>query len=365
MRGDVPRVLPFGPAGPGRAAMLPGMTTYAYDPSFRHLIASHGSGLGARAHTVARLHRGTPERLGLRLAQQLTCLSAEAWLSYTDAGQAGPIPEVAALAALRVPDLARGGTATVERGGVVERAHEVGCTLAEIGGAGARRAVVADVVDEFASVGRALRGELGGRSRQAVELTRLDASPTQVAHADRVLHEAPSGAEALLVDVEPTAACVAAAHWLVAAVDVTSRAIGGGGVREVLRPEEAAEPFDTVAPTVVVDLVAEGGSPLAAVRRLVRPALRAARGFVPTAEDCILPGLIILDPGRPAPHLLDRLLLALRACERVYIDHVVGGPPEDHPDPVEAAGRRFDEEVRLEAARTTDRLLATEFAVSR
>ncbi len=341
------------------------MTTYAYDPALRHLIACCGTGGGARAHTVARLRWGTAERLGLRLAQQLTRLSAEAWLSYTDAGRTGPVPEVAALAALRVPDLAHGGPTAVERDGVVERAREVGRTLAEIGSAGVRRAVVADVVDELASVGRALRGELGGRARQAVELTRLDASPTQVAHADRVLHGAPSGAEALLVDVEPTAACVATAHWLVAAVDVTSRAIGGGGVREVLRPEEAAEPFDTVAPTVVVDLVAEGSSPLAAVQRLVHPAMRAARGFVPAAEDCILPGLIILDPGRPARHLLDRLLLALRACERVYIDHVGGGPLAHHPDPVEAAGLRFDEEVRLEAARTTDRLLATESVVSR
>ncbi len=341
------------------------MTTYAYDPALRHLIACCGSGGGASAHTVARLRRGTAHRLGLRLAQQLTCLSAEAWLSYTDTEQVGPVPDVAALAALRAPDLAHAGSRGVERSRVVERAHEVGRTLAEIGSAGVRRAVAADVAAELASVGRALRGELSGRSRQAVELTRLDASPTQVAHADRLLGEAPSGAEALLVDVEPTAACVAAAHWLVAAVEVTSRAIGGGGVREVVRPEEAAEPFDTVAPTVVVDLVLGGGSPLAAVQRLIRPAVRAARGFVPAAEDCILPGLIVLDPGRPARHLLDRLLLGLRTCERVYVDHVGGGPLRDHPDPVEAAGREFDEEVRLEAACTAERLLATEFAVSR
>jgi hypothetical protein len=341
------------------------MTTYAYDPALRHLIACCGTGGGARAHTVARLRRGTAERLGLRLAQQLTRLSAEAWLSYTDAEQAGPVPDVAALAALGAPHFAEGGWAGAGRTGVVEHAHEVGRLLAEIGGAGVRRAVAADVAEEFASVGRALRGELAGRSRQAVELTGLDAPPTQVAHADRLLDEAPSGAEALLVDVEPTAACVAAAHWLVAAVDVTSRAIGGGGVREVLRPEEAAEPFDTVAPTVVVDLVGEGGSPLSAVQRLVRPAVRAARGFVPAAEDCVLPGLIVLDPGRPARHLLDLLLLALRTCERVYVDHVAGGAPLGHPDPVGAAGRGFDEEVRIEAARTADRLLAADVAVSR
>ena len=342
------------------------MTTYAYDPSLRHLIACCGGGRGARAHTVARLHERTVERLGLRLAQQLTLLSAEAWLSYTDAEGAGPVPDAAALAALGAPNLPRGGRMRVECNWVVERAHEVGRALAEIGSAGVRRAVADDVAKEFASIGRALHGDLQGRSGQAVELTRLDASPTQVAVADRLLAGTPSGTEALLAEVEPTAACIAAAHWLAAAVDLTLRSIGRTETRYVLNSEDAAEPFDTVAPRIVVDLIAAGSSPLAAVQRLVRPAMEAARGFVPTGEDCTVPGLIVLDPARPARHLLDRLLLALRTCERVYVDQVVAGLcVEDGGDPAETACRSFDGEVRREASRTAGRLLATDCATSR
>jgi hypothetical protein len=95
------------------------MTTYAYDPSVRHLIACCSGGAGAIAHTVARLHERTAQRLGLRLADQLTLLSSEAWLSYTDAGGAGPVPEVAALAALCAPNLPRDGRLRVERNWVI------------------------------------------------------------------------------------------------------------------------------------------------------------------------------------------------------------------------------------------------------
>lgn len=331
------------------------MATYAYDPSLRHLVAVRGGGAGATAHIVARLHERTAEPLALRLAHQLTLLSTEAWLCYTDSERAGPVPRPAALAALRAPNLPRDGRLRVEPDWVVERAHEVGRTLVEIGSAGVRRAVSDDVADELASIERALLGDLQGRAGQAVELTRLDASPVQVAAADRVLQEAPSGSEALLTGIEPTAACVAAAHWTAAAVDVTLRRIGGTDSRDVLDPGKAVEPFDTVAPRSVVIWIADGVPPLAAVQRLVRPAMEAARGFVPAPEECAVPGLIMLDPGRPARHLLDRLLMALQTCQRVYVEHLRPG----RADAAEEAAAEFDREVRGEAARTADRLLAT------
>lgn len=331
------------------------MTTYAYDPALRHLVAVCGGGAGATAHTVAHMHERTVEPLGLRLAHQLTLLSTEAWLCYTDPERAGPVLRSVALAALREPNLPRDGRLRVEPDWVVERAHEVGRTLVEVGSAGVRRAVTVDVADELESVERALLGDLRGRAAQAVELTRLDASPVQVAAADRTLHGSPSGSATLLTGIEPTAACVAAAHWTAAAVDVTLRRIGGTDSRDVLDPAEAAEPLDTVAPRAVLTWIAAGASPLASVQRLVRPAMEAARGFVPAPEDCDVPGLIILDPGRPARHLLDRLLMALQTCLRAYVEH----PGPVSPEAAGHAATEFDREVRGEAARTAHRLLAT------
>jgi hypothetical protein len=105
------------------------------------------------------------------------------------------VPDVAALGA---PNLPCDGWLKVEGDWVVERAHEVGRTLVEIGSAGVRRAVVDEVTDEFDSIGRASCGDLGGRAAQAVELTRHDASPTQIAAADRLLEKVPAGGEALV-----------------------------------------------------------------------------------------------------------------------------------------------------------------------
>ncbi len=314
------------------SAIVPGMTTYAFDPSTRHLVASVAGGAGALAHTVARLHPRTGDGLGRRLAHQLTLLSTEAWISYTDADRAGPVPQAAALAAIRGPDRSGGW---VDPDWVVQRSYEVGRTLVEIGSAGVRRAVLDDVAAELASIDRALLGDLAGRAVQAVTLTRLDASPVQIAAADRMLHEQPLGGEDLLTDVEPTAA-----HWAAAAVEVAMRASGRAEPRDVLDPREAVEPFDVVASCLVVSRVAAGEPPLQAVQRLIRPAMEVARGFVPEPEDCDVPGLVVLDPLRPARHLLDRLLMALRTCAVVY-----GGRRSD-----------FESAVRDEAGRAASRL---------
>jgi hypothetical protein len=322
------------------------MTSYAYDPAQRHLVAVTPRGAGATARTVARLHESTDEQLGLRLAHQLPLLSTEAWLHYTDADRAGPVPAQAALAGLRKPNRAANGQLRVEPDWVVQRGHEVGRTLVEIGSAGVRRAVTDDVIDELASVDRALLGDLEGRAAQAVELTRLDALPVQVAVADSLLREAPSGCDTLLTGVEPTAACVAAAHWTTAALDVTLEAIGSHDDRDVFYVDTSVNPFDTVAPRALATWIRDGASPQAAVQRLIRPAMEAARGVVPDPEGCVVPGLITLDPGRPARHLLDRLLQALVTCRRVYIDR--RGVHDGNDD--------FDRDVRFEATRTAERL---------
>jgi hypothetical protein len=82
--------------------------------------------------------------------------------------------------------------------------------------------VVADVEKELAAVELAEQGDLSGRARQAVVLTRADISPVQVVAADGLLRADPLGSARLFQEVDPTAAAVAAAHWLHAAANVAS-----------------------------------------------------------------------------------------------------------------------------------------------
>ncbi|MBW0089610.1 hypothetical protein I4I73_11715 [Pseudonocardia sp. KRD-184] len=326
------------------------MTTYAYDSSTTHLLAVWGAGVGSAAHSVARLHARTPVAVGRRLAHGLTQLSTTAWLSYEESDIAGPVPVSPALRAIVDPNVVRAGRLRVDPDWVVEAGHDVGRTLREAGSAGVRRAVVADVEAEFDAIERALLGDLAGRAGQAVMMSRLDASPVQIAAADRLLHEVPTGGQPLTTDVEPTAACVAAAHWLRAAVDVTRDAIGGDDDGDVLATEEAAQPWDVVAPRLVLARMDDGLSPLAAVLSLVLSAKRVARGFVPAPDECDVRGHVVLDPGRPSRQLLDQLMLALRTCGQLHLE--VCGPGA--PDPFDA----FDAAVRAEAGRASDRLLA-------
>lgn len=302
------------------------------------------------AHLVARLHARTPEAAGRRLAHGLTELSSTAWLSYAESDIAGPVPVAPALRAITDPNVVRAGRLRVDPDWVVEAGHDIGRTVREIGSAGVRRPVVADVEAELDAIARAMLGDLAGRARQAVMLSRLDASPVQISEADRLLHEVPTGSQLLTTEVEPTAACVAAAHWLRAAVDVTRDVVGGHDDGDVLTAEEAAEPWDVVAPRLVLARMDGGQSPLAAVQSLVASAKRVARSFVPAPEECDVRGHTVLDPGRPSRQLLDQLMSGLRTCGRLHI--MARGSRE--PDPFDA----FDAAVRAEAFRVADRLLA-------
>src|SRR5262249_19241645 len=162
---------------------------YAYDPSTTTLIAVWETGVGSVADAVARLNARTPRHSGVRLAEALTSLSQCAWLCFTDPGLVdvgviGAVTDAApVLRALRRPRLPRGGLLRREPDPVVESAHGVGRGLVDIGSAGVTHAVVSDVTDELLAVEAAIRGDLTGRAQQAVALTRLDASPAQVAHA--------------------------------------------------------------------------------------------------------------------------------------------------------------------------------------
>jgi hypothetical protein len=130
------------------------------------------------------------------------------------------------LPALRQPHLPEGGTLIQSYIPVEEAAHRAGRALHAFGDAALTDRVADDVGAELAAIERAERGDLSGRARQAVHLTRADASPVQVAAADALLREDPLGSSRLF-EVDPTAAAVAAAHWLQAAAG-GRRGRGGG-----------------------------------------------------------------------------------------------------------------------------------------
>src|SRR2546421_6218533 len=70
----------------------------------------------------------------------------------------------------------------------------LGRNLHEVGDKKFTAQVATDAEAEIAAIGKAELGDLSGRARQAVVLTRQDASPVQVAAADGLLHQDPLGA---------------------------------------------------------------------------------------------------------------------------------------------------------------------------
>lgn len=343
------------------------MTTYAYDDSATQLFAVWGTGVGAVARPVARLHVRTPSREGVRLAKALSDVSEAAWVGYSD-------PELVALEpaevlrAVRKPHQPRAGLLFCEGDPLLESANEAGRWLVAVGSAGVTRAVLADLTEELDSVERALRGDLSGRARQAVELSRLDASPVQIVEADRLLYEVPMGSERLFTEVEPTAAAVAAAHWLQAAVDVTLAVTGWDDAAAVLEAADVIESFDVTTAQVVLDLLRLGNPPIAAVQCLVRTAMLAARGMIlpgdpePADDPADEARFTVLDPARPARSLLERLTRTIQTCSLVHTEHLEPAALATRPeaDRMEAARQVFDAQVRVEAERSAERLLRTD-----
>jgi hypothetical protein len=155
------------------------------------------------------------------------------------------------LAAIRVPNLPSDGLLIQSYDPVEEWAHRVGRALHAVGDADLTAAIATDVQAELSAIERAERGDLSGRSRQAVVLSREDASPVQVAEADRLLETNPLGGESLFTAVDPTAAAVAAAHWLRAAAEVASDQ-SGIDATEVVRTAEDIEALSHESPTLVL-----------------------------------------------------------------------------------------------------------------
>ncbi|MEU8138533.1 hypothetical protein [Streptodolium elevatio] len=388
------------------------MSRYAFDPARHELQIAYATGSGDTSGPVAALPGTVDAATALALARELTRLAEAAWRTYThpssaaddhDADSEGrrrdeerrQFADVAnAVTEPNLPDEA--GGLDVLYSPLGEYAHRVGRILHRIGYQTLTDAVVTEVSAELQAVEHAELGELQGRARQAVVLSREDASPLQVAAADRLLHENPLGAHGLFTDLEPTAAAVAAAHWLVAAADVASEASGIAPVSIVVTASDTESlPHET--PTQLLELVHAGVAPRQAVCGLVRGALRLADGQVPDyqgliaqiahteqliaehgADDPVIAAalrnelrLTPLDPSRPAPDLLEDLLEGIRACWLIYSEHAefdddtdwadlasdVGTDEgQDADDADDLLAREFIEAVRSAATESQERL---------
>jgi hypothetical protein len=346
------------------------MTRYAVDEARGELVAMWETGYGARVVRVAPLAEGIQSRQRLALTAEMTGLSEALWRCYTHPASAADSLEVntegwrreqtreqfaSVTGYLRQPNLPDGnGSLMVSYDPVVEHAHRVGRCLHAACDTDLTSAVIAEVEAELAAVECAELGDLSGRAAQAVQLTRQDASPVQVAAADEVLTKNPLGADELFLDLDPTSACVAAAHWLQAAADVVSEK-SGIAVTNVVMEADNIEALPHATPTAVLELMETGMSPTAAVTALIRDAMAVAEGKVPDLDalqdkieeaeenaerygqgdpeavaEFMKIRLTPLDPRRPARDMLEDLLSGIRGCWLLY--HEYADLPADEDD---------------------------------
>ena len=385
------------------------MTRYAFDSHDRKLIATWGTGAGDRACTVAELDSSVNERDGLRLAQALTALSRILWRAYTEPASAAGDSEEAnseawhraqtrkafasvldAVASPNLPD--EHGYMIVCYDPVEESAHRLGRALHASANGALSETTRAEVAVELAAVENAECGDLHGRAQQAVLLSRPEASPAQVSAADRVLYKDPLGGSELFTELDPTAAAVAAAHWLRAAAEVVGEHADIEPTRVVLEAD-AIEALPVETPTLVLERLDAGQSPYTVAVSLVRDAATVAEGKIPDVEaltrrikeledkaaafggnrdglrEALLAELRLtpLDPSRASLDLLEDLLTGIHACWLVYNEHSDYTYPETDDDPEDEGNddydeqreelmREFCESVRQEAEATRNEL---------
>ncbi|MFC4561327.1 hypothetical protein ACFO4E_05610 [Nocardiopsis mangrovi] len=385
------------------------VSRYAFDQERNALIVCWGTGRGDAAAMVAELGGAHDDHLHAQeLAGKLTELSEALWRTYTypataaesletnsegwrRQGERDAFAEVPQ--AIADPNLPSGGFLTQSYSPVEECAHRVGRVLHTIGNPELTAAVVAEAKAETAAIEQAELGDLTGRARQAVMLDRAGASPAQVEAADRMLNADPFGSEELFTEVDPTAAAVAAAHWLQAAADVVSEA---SGITPTLVVQESdnisALPHET--PTLVLELLDADESPYDVVTGLVRQAMAVAEGRIPDPEGLVLTIEEVqktaqryghhpevgeellasiratpLDPLRPSRDLLEDLVAGIGGCRALFGEYAYdeldcddtdddSAEAEGDGDEIEAAVTdRFIELVRAEAEENRHRLL--------
>jgi len=382
------------------------VTHYGFDPDRRVVVATWPAGIGHAAATVADVPADVPDQTASHLAAALERFSGALWHSYTHPwlddlvwavaaselvteglAEQDPEPFADVLPAVRTPNQPDdAGLVLVSDDAVVEYAHQIGRLLGG-GGPGLLAQVEAELAAELAAVQHAELGDLGGRARQAVALSRAEASPLQVRAAHAALLREPLGPEGLFVDIDPTAASVAAAHWLAEAATLAAE-VSGGDPLGVIEEADDIEALPVLTPTVVlVRMLGGGETPRAVVLDLVRGALDAAAGRIPDLNALVLqiaeaetradevpearrdemrearlPDRVTpLDPTRPSLDLLEDLLAGIRGCWLVFSEYREPEVEGTGDAAFEAARRtlrtEFDALLRARADVDTDRLL--------
>ncbi len=249
---------------------------------------------------------------------------------------------------------------------------------------------------EVAALGAAERGELSGRAEQATGLSHPDPPPVQVAAADAVLRADPLAAPEAFAALDQTAAAVAALHWFAAAVTVTATATAKGvPAPQVIRDADDIEAMPVPTLGEVLNRLHDAAqAPHEIVVELVCAAQLAATGQIPDPEELLAdyaaaleqvehfttrglvndPGpllpkrVCLLDPARPAPDLLEDLLIGIGGCLWLYSEHVeddqrpVFDRDEGDPDPDDVAAEDarvralFATAITAEATRSSSRL---------
>ena len=365
------------------------MSRYAVDLARREVITVWGSGLGDVASRVASLPEAASDDDALALIDAANSFTREVWRTYTHpASAAGDDTEVNTEAwrrkahrdafswvedAIRKPNLPSGGAIVQSYNPVEESAHRVGRALHRLGNPALREVMIVDLAAELAAVESAERGDLTGRARQAVLLTRADASPVQVAAADALLRADPFGTDQLFTEFDPTAAAVAAAGWLFAAAEVTAE-LCDMAPSDVLVEADNIEALPHQSPTIILELIEEGLTPEDAVLLMVEDAMQAAEGEIPDIlallsrveavqqqagregredpddllDDQLPNRLTPLDTTRPALDLLEDLLIGVRGCFLLYteVSPMLPAQTDRHPDDELGDAERDDEDAR-------------------
>ncbi|GAB2658259.1 hypothetical protein GCM10027088_40730 [Nocardia goodfellowii] len=373
--------------GSSRWATLCGVTRYAFDADRNALVAIWATGRGDLTETVAVLPSISPDQ-ATGLASNLTTLSRFQWRTYTHPASAAGDPDVPnseawrraeerrnfkdVEAGIRHPNLPTEQGLVVSYSGVVESAHRVGRTLHSIDVEHLTETIVAEVDREQRAIEYAELGDLSGRARQAVELSRPDVSPAQVQAADQLLRADPLGSLELFTELDPASASVAAAHWLYAAAEVAGE-LAGIPTAEVVVEADELEALQVDTPTMVLERLVAGETPTEVVADLIAEAMAVSEGHVPApwavvarvaeieeqarkyeVDSATRAALLAefrisrLDPVRPALDLLEDLLDGIRGCLLLYTAHSAG----DDADLEE----QFADDVRAEADAHPDQL---------
>lgn len=373
------------------------MSTYGFDPDSRTLSVSWPIGRGRRAKALAVLPESVAADSVDRLAAALDGLSEAMWETYVHPASQFGDPEEPntqawrwgleragfdkALAAVKAPHLPQNGMLVMSYCRVEESGNRIGRAVHDLDlGEDFKALITAEVEREQAAVEAAEMGDLADRAAQAVVLSRIGASPTQVEMAWQALLANPLGCgDALLTTFEPSAAAIAAARCLHRAAEITAE-VAGIDWTDVVVEADNIEALPVMTPTTVLTMLAEGASDREAVTALLLQAHAVAEGELSgvehlasvmqqvqrlmdaeVSEEGLDFRLTPVDPRRPAPDMLEDLLTAIHGCFLLwqeYADDLDGAEDWDDEnidteDEVqdearrEDLARRFEEDLRL------------------